>query len=251
MICNRRRRFEALGRWNRLRAIWLGCLLTLGIAMAATAQEPRQHETEDKGLEAWFEAQAQLSTWKARFTQTRKFEALKQPLESSGRVWFMAPDRFRWELGDPARTIAIRNRDKVWLIYPRLKRAERYNMDDGRSTRWGAALLLLEAGFSHDEAELRSLFKIVGHHKEGNAFRVTLRPKASRAGKVVTRLKLKVRRSDFSLLETEIRFANGSLLRNRFRDAKINPELSEDLFRPELGKEYKVVEPLSGQGGGQ
>ena len=42
---------------------------------------------------------------------------VNQVLTESGHVWFAAPNRFRWELGHPAKTIAVRqpSLDDVFL----------------------------------------------------------------------------------------------------------------------------------------
>src|SRR5258708_14957684 len=77
-------------------------------------------------LSAWLKAQTNMQTWSADFTQTRAFKSMSQPLTATGHVWFEAPSRFRWELGKPARTIAVREPDQLVVLYPRLKRAERY-----------------------------------------------------------------------------------------------------------------------------
>src|SRR5207253_1472077 len=71
-------------------------------------------------LTAWLSAQTNIQTWSADFAQTRTLKSLTQPLMGTGRVWFAAPNRFRWELGNPAQTIAVRQPDELSVIYPRL-----------------------------------------------------------------------------------------------------------------------------------
>src|ERR671923_542334 len=79
-------------------------------------------------LHAWLNAQTNIRTWSANVIQTRSLKSLAQPLTASGKVWFAAPNRFRWELGDPPRTIAVRQPDQMLVIYPRLKRLEKYSL---------------------------------------------------------------------------------------------------------------------------
>src|SRR5258705_286086 len=55
-------------------------------------------------LNGWLSSQTNLQTWTADFVQTRTFRTLTQPLVATGHVWFATPNRFRWELGSPART---------------------------------------------------------------------------------------------------------------------------------------------------
>src|SRR6266478_1010237 len=62
----------------------------------------------DALLTAWFNAQTNVQSWSAEVIQTRSLKTLTQPLIAHGRVWFAAPNRFRWEIGTPAKTIAVR-----------------------------------------------------------------------------------------------------------------------------------------------
>src|SRR5438132_12037524 len=58
-------------------------------------------------LSTWIAAQANIHTWSAEVVQTRTLKSLTQPLTAQGHVWFEAPNRFRWELGNPPQTIAV------------------------------------------------------------------------------------------------------------------------------------------------
>ncbi len=87
-------------------------------AMIARADE------RDVQFNRWFAAQTNLQSWSADFTQTRSLKVLSQPLVAAGKVWVTAPGLFRWELGQPAQTIVLRQPDQLLIIYPRLKRAE-------------------------------------------------------------------------------------------------------------------------------
>src|SRR5881227_3351849 len=77
-------------------------------------------------LATWLARQPNIQTWSADFVQTRALKSLTQPLTATGHVWFAAPNRFRWELGHPAKTIAVRASDEMLIVYPMLKRVERY-----------------------------------------------------------------------------------------------------------------------------
>src|SRR5881394_143888 len=80
----------------------------------------------NSALSTWLNAQTNIHTWSADFVQTRRFKTLTQPLTESGKVWFAEPNRFRWELGHPPKTIAVRASEEMVLLYPLLKRVERY-----------------------------------------------------------------------------------------------------------------------------
>jgi outer membrane lipoprotein-sorting protein len=196
---------------------------------------------------AWLAAQTNLQTWTASVRQVRTFKALAQPLEEQGRVWFSAPNRFRWEMGEPARTIAVREPEQMLVIYPRLNRAERFPLT-GEAGPWKDTLSLLEAGFPRSQAELEARFKVIGVASSNGVCSVRLQPKGASARRMMPELVVAFGEKDFLLRATELKFADGSLLRNEFSAAQVNPVLDAGLFEPKLGADVQVVEPLRPKG---
>src|SRR5258708_6173772 len=86
--------------------------LLLALRGAMTSRLAPASETNSP-LSAWLAAQPNIHSWSADFIQTRMFKSLTQPLTSSGQVWFEEPNRFRWELGHPPQTIAVRATDEI------------------------------------------------------------------------------------------------------------------------------------------
>jgi outer membrane lipoprotein-sorting protein len=197
----------------------------------------------DALLDRWFAAQAELKTWSANLTQTRTLKALKEPLMAEGRVWFTAPNRFRWELGDPAQTIAVREADALVILYPKLQRAERYPLNEAAG-QWRDALTLLEAGFPRSRAELERQFKLVAALEREADVELVLQPRSSRARKLIGEVRLVFGRGQLELRATELRFADGSQLRNDFRDQQVNPPLDDTLFNAAVPAGFKLSEPL-------
>src|SRR4051794_38894568 len=109
---------------------WLLLLILIGATGAATAAEM------DPLVASWLSAQTKLQTWSADFIQTRTLKSLAQPLTSTGHVWFAAPNSFRWELGSPPQTIAVRAPTELLIFYPRLKRVERFPLTGEQAGPW-------------------------------------------------------------------------------------------------------------------
>ena len=200
-------------------------------------------ETNDV-LNSWLAAQANLKTWTADLTQTRTLTTLKQPLQSKGHLTFEAPNRFRWELGNPAQTIAIRTTNELLVIYPRLKRVERFPLGGAGNEPWRDALALMDAGFPSNRAELESRFKLQSLSITNDFARIVLEPRAAMAKRFMSEVQIFLRTNDFSMAANQLQFADGSILRNDFTNAVANPSVLPNAFAAEIPSDYEVVEPM-------
>ncbi len=195
-------------------------------------------------LASWLNAQTNFQTWSADFIQTRTLKSLTEPLTATGHVWFAEPDRFRWELGHPPQTIALREADAMLVIYPKLKRAERYPLTGNQAGPWREALSLLEAGFPRKQADLEARFRILSQTVSNETCEVALQPRSAAARRLMPQIKILFRTNDFLLRATELQWADGSTLRNDFTGSALNPALPENLFAPKIPDDFKIVEPL-------
>lgn len=214
----------------------------LGIFSAL--QNVRADETNSV-LDAWFAAQKNLHTWSADFVQTRALKTLTQPLIAKGHIDFAMPNDFRWELGQPAQTIALRHGDEMFVIYPRLKRAERYPMGAGTPTEWRDTMSLLQAGFPRDQQEFDAQFQILSLAETNGTWQMSLQPKSIFAKRMMPELRIGLATNDFSLASTELVFVDGSRMRNDFTNAVLNPVLDEKLFEWTSLADFKVVNPFA------
>jgi outer membrane lipoprotein carrier protein len=196
-------------------------------------------------LDAWFAAQKDLRSWSADFVQTRTLKTLTQPLTASGRLWFEAPTDFRWELGRPAQTIALRNGDNLYVVYPALKRAEHYSMGAEAPREWRDSMSLLNAGFPRNRQEFESQFRVLSIAESNSLWHLALEPKSKFARQMMPELRIALTTNDFALASTEMVFVDGSAMRNDFTNAIANPTLDTNVFRWVPPSDYKVTEPLS------
>src|SRR5205809_6351116 len=161
-------------------------------------------------LGAWLNSQTNIQTWSAEVIQTRALKALTEPLTATGRVWFAAPNRFRWELDDPPKTIAVRQADQLLVIYPRLKRAERYPLRGDQAGQWRETLALLEAGFPRSQSELDSRFRVVAESRTNSVHELTLQPRSPLARRMMPQIKISLATHDLTQRGTELPFVDGS-----------------------------------------
>jgi outer membrane lipoprotein-sorting protein len=207
-------------------------------AMVARADE------RDVQFNRWFAAQTNLQSWSADFTQTRSLKVLSQPLVATGKVWVTAPGLFRWELGQPAQTIVLRRPDQLLIIYPRLKRAEKYSLEGVPSGPLKDALALMDASLPRDRASMEERFRLLSATETNSILQMTLQPKSISARKFISEILIGFHTNDFSIAVTELKFADGSGLRNDFTNTVLNQPIDPALFQVKLAPDFTVVEPL-------
>ena len=227
------------GGWRR--AIVIGGLFGFWVLSFGISAAPAPGQT---ALDRFLAAQTNLQAWSADLTQIRRLKTLVQPLSSTGRVWFAAPNRFRWEIGSPAQTIAVRGADEMLVIYPRLKRVEKYPLRGETMGQWKDTLALLEAGFPRSRGEIENRFKILSVAPANDVFNAILQPKSAAARRMMPQITIAFATNDAQLRATELQFGDGATMRNEFRNAQLNPAIDEALFTPKLDADFKVVEPM-------
>ena len=213
-------------------------LLSLLFLTACSSRAADLHEV----IAGWLSKQTNIETWAADFTQTRTLRALNQPLVSTGEVWFAAPQNFRWQLGGD-QTIAIRNGETMLVIYPRLKRAEKYDFSNTPNNQWKDALALLQTGFPRSEAEMRERFNLLGLEQTNALYEINLEPKSPAAKRMMPKINLLLATNTLELVGTELVFMDGSKMRNEFRNVRTNAPV-EGRFDLSIPPDFKLVEPL-------
>lgn len=195
-------------------------------------------------ISTWIAAQTNIHTFSADVVQTRTFKSLSQPLTAYGHVWFEAPNRFRWELTNPVPSIAVRGPEEMLVIYPKIKRAERYPLTGEQAGQWRDVMKLLDAGFPRSEADVQSQYNILSQQVTGDVCELTFQPKSAAARKLMPQIKIGFSTKNSTLTSTELQMADGSTMRNDFKNTELNPKIDESVFAPKLGNDYKIAEPF-------
>ena len=199
--------------------------------------------TNESLLDAWLARQVAVKAWTADVVQTRKIKALIHPLETKGQVWFMQPNRFRWQLGTPPRTIAVRTQQELVVVYPQLNQIERYPFDTITDPAMQQALALLEVGFPADSQQFHARYELLSVNTTAEIHRFELQPRDEQARRLLARVRLDVSTGDLILMATELEFPDGSTMRNAFSHHALDVEIDASLFHVDV-EGYQVVEPL-------
>jgi outer membrane lipoprotein-sorting protein len=228
--------YSHLGRARPGLRRWLWVLPWLA-AIVANAQD---YEAQ---FNKWFAVQTNMQNWSAGFTQSRSLVALAQPLTSAGRVW-VKPGEFRWELGQPPQTIVVRNPDELLILYPRFKRAEMYALDKIPPGPIKDAMALLDVSLPRDRASMEEHFQLLSATVTNATLQMTLQPKSVSARQFIGNIIIGFHTNDFVIADSEMRFSDGSTLRNDFTNVVFNQPMEPKLFETNIPPDYSVVEPL-------
>ena len=232
------------GLWREISGLKPGRFLLCSLLLLTAAVS--RATDYDAQFNQWFEVQTNLQSWSGDFIQTRSLKVLNQPLISPGKVWVKRGE-FRWELGQPVQTIVLRRPDELLIVYPRLKRAEKYPLNAVPSGPMKDALALLDASLPRDRASMEEHFRLLSAAQTNNVLQMTLQPRSEAARKFIGEVVIGFHTNDFIIASTEMKFADGSGLRNDFTNVVLNQPLSPDLFEPRLPADYTVVEPMKPQ----
>jgi len=197
----------------------------------------------DAQFNKWFEVQTNLQSWSGDFNQVSTLTVLNQPLITPGKVWVKRGE-FRWEIGQPVQTIVLRTPDQLLIVYPRLKRAEKYPLGTVPTGPMKDALALMDASLPRDRASMEEHFKLVSATLTNSVLQMTLQPRSEAARKMIGQVMVGFRTNDYIIAETEMKFADGSKLHNNFTNIVLNQAFSPDLFDAKLPADYTVSEPL-------
>jgi outer membrane lipoprotein-sorting protein len=162
---------------------------------------------------------------------------------SAGKVW-VKPGEFRWELGQPVQTIVLRQPDQLLIIYPRFKRAEKYSLNGVPSGPIKDAMALLDASLPRDRATMEEHFRLLSAAETNSVLQMSLQPKSASARQFIGEIVIGFHTNDFTIAATEMKFADGSSLRNDFTNVVLNRPADPKLFEAVFPSDYTVVEPL-------
>ncbi len=208
-------------------------LLTLLVpGVSAMAEEIPAASLEP--IKTWIAQQALAHTLSADFVQTRRLRMLRDPVSRPGRFWFRAPGSFRWELGVPPETIALRGKDALFLLTTKTKKFTRQEIS-ARAARGGFRDLPgMEFPMARDYPDFARRFEVRHVKVDGNLCTANILPLDQQARKYLEKIEIVFDTATGILSAFEIAFRDGSALRNEFSNVRVNREIDPATFDPDL-----------------
>lgn len=184
----------------------------------------------DDIIDGWLERQAAISSLDATFTQERKLPSLKESVTTQGRISFAKPDKFRWQLGIPAQTLAVSDGSTVTMIEEADKSAKQVPADSPQAARFS----LLSGKAFQDKSGFYDAFEIIETRTTNGIYQVTLKPKERRFRSNVPWIFIDIDPEKKELRVMELELQDKSRVRTIFSNPKFNTKLPDSLFKPDL-----------------
>jgi outer membrane lipoprotein carrier protein len=201
---------------NKLLAIWI--LLSASLLGEQWDLNP---------LKTWLEAQAEVRSVEANFIQKRKLATLDREIETEGKLWVNYPDRFHWQMGEPARALIIRNGDKMQFYNKQTDQLSSFGVTSDEGRRYA----FMTSSFATSLEEFQKGFEIKKVWEEDGVYYVLFQSKNSTLQKRVPFLALGIYRKSNKLGLFEMHLEDKSIIRTTFTNYQINGAVPEEKFR--------------------
>jgi len=179
----------------------------------------------------------QNRTTQADFQERRVIRLMKNPVLSSGTVWFQPPNKFRREVKGNSPSVTVSDGRELWIYYPNFKSAERYPL--GKGSPLDATVAAINSALNLENIE--TSFNISAT-KSDSGHELALLPRTAAMKRVFQKLDLRI--NDKSRVErTDMLLPNGDRIVTTYSNqtrAAIPPSTFE--FKPPSGTE--VTTPL-------
>ena len=171
-----------------------------------------------------------LKSLKSDFVQERHIALFLDVLRSEGILSFERPNKLRWELKEPYRTIMLFNDNDVakFRIEKGIIEKANFGMEDLLRGVLGQIISILKGDFGKSmEAYHMEVF-------EGDNYLLKLTPKSEGMAKTIHSLELFFDNKSLNMTQIIIREPHDDFMKIVFSNQRINEALSERLFNVEI-----------------
>ena len=185
-------------------------------------------------LKTCLEARRNIKTISADFTQTRALKTLKSPIAVKGHFWFAAPDRFRWQLGDPPKTIIIGAKEGNMVIHPSTKHAEKSTLTTSGSFPSQKVFEMMGLSGKRTLEEFQKHMNVLSLKTSGTRCHLEMLPKDPLANRGLSSINLDFDTGTGQWLGFEIVTREGSSICTELNNVRTNSVIAGGVFDYDL-----------------
>ena len=215
-----------------MRAFIYGIFFTFALTSIA-----RSASLSDGELKNLLAAIRQNRTSQADFQEQRVIRLMKNPVMSSGTVWFQAPNKFRREVKGNSPSVTVSDGRDLWIYYPNFNSAERYPL--GKGSPLDATVAAINSALNLENIE--TSFN-VSATKSDIGHELQLLPRTAAMKRVFQKLDLRVN-DKFRVERTDMLLPNGDRIVTTYSNQTRAPIAASTFeFKPPAGT--AVTTPL-------
>ena len=207
------------------------------LAFASAPAEPLAPNDIKALLGRIREKRASAPQVQADFEEQRDVHLMNHPINSSGKVWFQKPNKFRREVRGNSPSVTVSDGQQLWIYYPKFQSAEHYSL--GKHSPLDAGIAALTAALNLENVE--NSYHITANKME-NGYELQLLPRNPSLKRLLKTFSIRVN-SDLQVQRTEMIQPSGDHIVTSYSNesrAAIDP--AEFEFIPPAGT--NVTTPL-------
>jgi len=173
----------------------------------------------------------------ADFQEQRMIRLMKKPIQSSGKVWFQPPNKFRREVKGSSPSLTVSDGRQLWIYYSNFKSAERYPL--GKGSPLDSTVTAINSALNLENIE--NTFQITAI-KSDKGYELTLLPRTGSMKRVFQKLDLHIN-ENLRVERTDMLLPNGDRIVTAYSNQTRAPVAASSFdFKPPSGTE--VTTPL-------
>lgn len=224
------------------RPSWRAAALCCGVLFLALGGEAGpagsvKPATLAEVLAAHCRAREATATLRARFVQTKVFEALGESDTSSGILYYRKPDAVRWQYLAPDTSWTVLQGNSGWAIFPRIRQAQKLDL---KRSKVDAVLSIVGLGSCGEGLE--EAFEIALATPAGGGPALELVPKKPELRAYFDRVDLGLDGQDFLPRRVVLHETSGDTVRFEFAELRRGVRIDAALFEFVAPPGYEVVE---------
>lgn len=177
--------------------------IVLFVALTSITDSAPVSEVDLKNLLA---AIRQNRSTQADFQEERVIRLMKKPIQSSGKVWFQPPNKFRREVKGNSPSLTVSDGRQLWIYYPNFKSAERYPL--GKGSPLDSTVAAINSSLNLEDVE--NTFQITATKADSPqaGYELTLLPRTASMKRVFQKLDLRIN-NELRVEHTDMLLPNG------------------------------------------
>jgi outer membrane lipoprotein-sorting protein len=208
------------------------CAAIFLVSLACIANSAPVSEADLKNLLASIR---QNRITQADFQEQRMIRLMKNPILSSGKVWFQPPNKFRREVKGNSPSLTVSDGRQLWIYYPNFKSAERYPL--GKGSPLDSTVAAINSSLNLEDVE--NNFQVSAAKVE-NGYELRLMPRAAAMKRVFQKLALRIN-DQLRVERTDMLLPNGDRIVTTYSDQTHGPvPASMFEFTPPAGTEVST-----------